>query len=252
MPTTHSPWSPGTPCWVDYGAPDLEAAKAFYASILGWTYEGGGEEFGGYLSCVRNGLPAAGMSGMYDEGVPPRWNMYVASDDADASAAKVKQAGGTVVVEPMDVGPFGRMAIVVDPQGNPFGIWQAAEHIGYRIFNEPGSVVWNELATEDPAAAREFYAAVFGYRYDAVEGLAGYSTFATGDRPLGGLGGVGPGAPRGWTTCFSVESTDAAVETAGAGGAKVLMEPMDTPYGRFAVLTDPWGVAFTVMQTPPG
>lgn len=252
MPTTHTAWSPGTPCWVDYGAPDLEAAKAFYAAVLGWTYEGGGEEYGGYLSCVRNGLPAAGMSGMYDPSVPPRWNTYFASDDADATAAKVPVAGGTVVVEPMEVGPFGRMAIIADPQGNPFGLWQAGEHIGYRIFNEPGTVVWNELAAEDPAAARGFYAAVFGFRFEEVEGAEGYTTFATGDRPLGGLGGLSPGGPRGWTTCFSVENTDAAVETVTGGGGKVLMPATDTPYGRFAVVEDPWGVAFSVMQAPPG
>jgi predicted enzyme related to lactoylglutathione lyase len=251
MPTRNSAWPNGTPCWIDYGVPDVEAAKQLYATVLGWTYEGGDPEYGGYLTCLRNGLQAAGMAPQQNPDDPPRWTTYFATDDADGTAARIREAGGTVVLEPMDVGPMGRMAIALDPQGNPFGLWQAAEHTGVRIYNEPGALVWNEAAVDDPDAARSFYGAVFGFRFDEVPDAGGYTTFATGEAPLGGLGASQPGLPRGWSTCFSVASADEAVAAVEAAGGKVLVAAEDTPFGRFAVVEDPWGAPFSVMQALP-
>jgi predicted enzyme related to lactoylglutathione lyase len=248
MPTRDTPWPTGTPCWVDLGTPDLDAARSFYSSLLGWTYSGGEPEYGGYAMCLKDGRKAAGMGPQMDPADPPRWTTYFATDDADATVARVTEAGGTVLAPPMDVGPHGRMAICADPQGNPFGLWQAGTTTGVEIYNEPGSLVWNEAAVDDLAAARDFYSAVFGFSWDEIPDTGGYSTFATGDRPLGGLGGVSPGMPRGWSTCFAVTETDAAVRTVEAAGGKVLMAAEDTPFGRFAVLTDPWGASFSVMQ----
>jgi predicted enzyme related to lactoylglutathione lyase len=251
MPTRDTPWPNGTPCWVDYGAADIEAAKTFYGDLLGWTYTGGDPEYGGYLTATRNGEQAAGLGPQQDPDDPPRWTTYFATDDAAATAARIREAGGQVLVEPMEVGPMGTMVVALDPQGNPFGLWQAGMHSGFRIYNEPGAVVWNEAAVDDPEAARAFYGAVFGFRFDEVPGAEGYTTFATGDRPLGGLGGHQPGSPRGWTTCFAVASTDDAVATVESGGGKVAMAPMDTEFGRFAVVEDPWAAPFSVMQAPP-
>lgn len=197
MPTRDTAWPAGTPCWIDYGAADLGAAKAFYADLLGWSYSGSEAEFGGYLTAEKNGLAAAGMAPQMDPGDPPRWTTYFATDDADATAARISAAGGSVVVEPMDVGPMGRMAIALDPQGHPFGLWQAGQQPGVQIYNEPGALVWNDAAVEDPAAARDFYGSVFGFRFDELEGAGGYFTFATGEAPLGGLGGHQPGSPGG-------------------------------------------------------
>jgi predicted enzyme related to lactoylglutathione lyase len=251
MPTRDTAWPNGTPCWIDYGVPDVEAAKSLYATVLGWTYEGGDPEYGGYLTCLRNGLQAAGMAPQQDPADPPRWTTYFATDDADAGVARIREAGGTVVFGPMDVGPMGRMAIALDPQGNPFGLWQAGMHTGVRIYHEPGALVWNEAAVDDPGAARDFYGRVFGFRFDEVPDAGGYTTFATGDHPLGGLGGSQPGMPKGWSTCFSVPSTDEAVAAVEAAGGKVLMAAEDTPFGRFAVVEDPWGASFSVMQELP-
>lgn len=248
MPTRDTAWPNGTPCWIDYGAADLDAAKAFYTDVLGWTYTGGEPEYGGYLTCETRGLAAAGMAPQMDPADPPRWTTYFATDDADGAAGRISGAGGTLVVQPMDVGPMGRMAIALDPQGNPFGLWQAATHTGVRIYNEPGALVWNDAAVEDQAGAQAFYGAVFGFQFDPVEGTPGYVTFGTAGRPLGGLGAHQPGMPQGWTTCFSVTSTDAAVAAAEKGGGKVATAPQDTPYGRWAVVEDPWGAAFSVMQ----
>ena len=248
MPTRDTAWPAGTPCWIDYGAADIDATKAFYADVLGWQYTGGDPEYGGYLTCEVKGLQAAGMAPRMDPNAPPSWTTYFATDDADATAARIGEAGGSVVVEPMDVGPMGRMAVARDPQGNQFGIWQAGQHTGVRIYNEPGALVWNEAAVDDADAARKFYSSVFGFRFDEVEGAGGYTTFAVGEAPLGGLGAHQEGSPKGWTACFAVSSTDKAVEAVTSGGGKVTMAATDTPYGRFAVLEDPWGAPFSVMQ----
>lgn len=252
MPTRDIAWPAGTPCWVDYGAADLEAAQTFYAEVLGWTYAGGEPEYGGYLTCQAGDRAAAGMALQQDPADPPRWTTYFAADDADAVAARITEAGGALVVEPMDVGPLGRMAIVRDPEGNPFGVWQSGEHLGVTIYNEPGALVWNEAAVDDHEAAQAFYSTVFGFRFEPIEGMGGYATFATDGGPLGGLGGHQPGSPKGWTTCFSVGATDAAVAAVEKAGGKVSTAAMDTPYGRFAVLEDPWGAPFSVMQELAG
>jgi uncharacterized protein len=251
MPTRDTAWPNGTPCWIDYGAADIDEAKAFYGDVLGWTYTGGAPEYGGYLTCLARGREAAGIAPQQDPSTPPRWTTYFASDDADAAAGRIITAGGTVVSPPMDVGPMGRMAVALDPLGNPLGLWQAGEHTGVRIYNEPGALVWSEAAVDDPVAARRFYSAVFGFRFDEVEGAGGYTTFATDAGPLGGLTGHQPGSPKGWTTCFSVASTDHAVTAVEARGGKITMAAQDTPFGRFAVVEDPWAAPFSVMQELP-
>ena len=141
MPTRDTAWPAGTPCWVDYSAPDLAAAQAFYGALLGWSFTDGNPEFGGYLTCLRTGRAAAGMMPQMDPAQPAGWTTYFATEDADASVGQITGAGGTVVAPPMDVGPLGRMAIALDPEGNAFGLWQAGVHTGVNIFNEPGSLV---------------------------------------------------------------------------------------------------------------
>jgi uncharacterized protein len=250
MPTRDTNWPNGTPCWIDLGAPDVPAAQAFYSTVLGWSYTGGEPEYGGYLTCQLAGRDAAGIGPQQSADDPPRWTTYFAADDAAAVADRITGAGGTVLVPPMDVGPMGRMAIALDPQGNPFGLWQGGLNTGVQIYGEPGALVWNEAAVEDPEAARAFYGKVFDFTFTEVPGAGGYTTFATGDRPLGGLGGLAEGAPRGWSACFGVASTDAAVDAVVSGGGAVTMPAMDTEFGRFAVVADPWGAAFSVMQEP--
>jgi predicted enzyme related to lactoylglutathione lyase len=251
MSTRDTTWPNGTPCWIDYGAADIEAAKAFYADILGWTYEGGDPEYGGYLTAQAKGLAAAGLAPQQDPNDPPKWMTYFASDDVDGTAKRITGAGGTLLFEPMDVGPMGRMVVAHDPQGNPFGVWQGAEHTGARIYNEPGGLVWNEAAVDDPKTAQEFYSSVFGFTFDEIPDAGGYATFKTDGGPLGGMGSTQPGHAKGWVSCFSVASADKAVEAAEKGGGKLTMAAQDTPFGRFAVLEDAWGAAFSVMQELP-
>ena len=257
MPTRDTPWPDGTPCWVDYGARDLPAAQAFYTDLFGWEYtEGNDEQYGGYVNALRSGRMAAGFGPLMNESDSPAWTTYFATSDSAAAVGRIKDAGGMVVVEPMEVAPFGTMTIALDPQGNAFGRWQAAEHTGVRILDEHGSLAWNEAMVDDTAAAKQFYSAVFGFTFEqmpaemAGEGMD-YATFSTGANPLGGLGASDPSMPTGWLTCFSVASADEAVAAVQAKGGTVTMPPMDTPFGRFAVVEDPWGAPFEVMENPP-
>jgi predicted enzyme related to lactoylglutathione lyase len=251
MPTRNTPWPAGTPCWLDYGATDVDAAREFYGTLFGWSYTGGDPEYGGYLNAERGGHQVAGMGPLMDAADPPGWTLYFAADDAAATAAAIREAGGTVVVEPMQVGPMGTMVIARDPQGHGFGLWQAGQHTGVGLFNEPGSLTWEEAAVEDQVGAQDFYARVFGFRFDEIPEMGGYATFATGERPLGGLGPAQPDLPKGWSVCFAVASTDETVAAVQAAGGSVLMSAQDSPYGRFAVVADPWGAAFSVMEVEP-
>ncbi|CAA9245012.1 MAG: Putative hydroxylase [uncultured Blastococcus sp.] len=256
MPTRDTTWPDGTPCWVDIGTPDMDDAKAFYTALFGWEYIGGDEEYGGYCNAQLGGRMVAGLGPQQDPADPSRWTTYFASADAAAGAERIRAAGGTVVVEPMEVGPMGTMVIARDPQGHAFGLWQSGMHTGCQIHNQPGALAWNEAMVDDTAAAKEFYAAVFGFGFDQLGADDGagmdYATFGTGGHPLGGLGAADPRLPKGWLTCFAVASTDDTVALVEAKGGTVVTPPEDTPFGRFAVVRDPWGASFEVLQDTTG
>jgi hypothetical protein len=259
MPTRSEPWPAGTPCWADLASPDVAAAQAFYGPLLGWTFEESGAEYGGYVMARTDGHDAAGIGPLQDPTQPPAWTLYFASEDADATATAVQQAGGTVLVEAFDVPAKGRMAIAADPSGAAFGIWQAGGSIGAEIVNTPGSLVWEDLRSTQPDAAAAFYQAVFAHRVTPMpEAGPDYGTFALGDGGLadamGGIGGM-MGAPEGtpshWLVYFGVADTDAAVAETTPLGGTVLAPAFDTPYGRMAAMRDPAGAVFWVVQTAP-
>jgi hypothetical protein len=249
-------YKPGTPSWVDLGTPDIEASAEFYAALFGWDApeSENAEQTGGYRQAMKNGMPAGGIMPLMQEGQPPAWTTYVSVEDADATAAKVREAGGNVLAEPMDVMDLGRMAIFADPTGAVFGIWQPGSFAGAGVVNEPGAFTWNELGTRDTAAAKQFYGAVFGW--DAADNDMGemgtYTEWKLGEGSVGGMMDIGgrlpDEIPAHWLTYFAVEDTDAAVETAKEKGGSVAMEPIDIPVGRFAVLRDPHGAAFAVIR----
>ena len=196
------------------------------------------------------------MGPQQDPNDPPRWTTYFAADDAAATAARIKEAGGTVVVEPMEVGPMGTMVIALDPQGNPFGLWQSGFNTGVQIHNEPGALAWNEAMVDDTAAAKQFYSAVFGFTFDQMDAeMAGegmdYATFSTGGEPAGRARRLGPEHAEGLADLLLGGSTDEAVAAVEAKGGKVTMPAMDTPFGRFAIVEDPWGAPFEVMGPAP-
>jgi predicted enzyme related to lactoylglutathione lyase len=260
MPIQKDPWPHGTPSWVHVMVDDADAARAFYTALFGWTADPGPPEYGGYATCLLEGLPVAGLSPKPEGWAGPNaWSTYLAVDDADAAVARAGDAGGTTVVEPMTVGSLGRMAFGADPSGAVYGIWQAMEHTGVQIYNEPGSLVWNELMTRDYEAARAFYAAVFGYGYEDM-GDGENFTYSTVARPDGHIvAGIGaldrnmpPEVPSRWVTYFGVADTDAAAARAQELGATLEMAPFDSQFGRIAVVRAPQGETFSLISVEQG
>ncbi len=247
-------YAPGTPSWIDIGT-DVEAAKTFYTGLFGWSTADAGpvEETGGYgFFTTADAKLLAGYGPQQNPG-PPFWTTYIATDDADASAAKVEAAGGTVVVPPMDVMDAGRMAVFQDTEGAFFSVWQAGRHLGAEVVNEPGAFCWSELSTRDPEAAKAFYAAVFGWGAQASENEAmAYTEWQLGGESIGGMMDMPPMVPAEvpayWLVYFAVEDTDASVARAKELGGMAMVEGMDTPAGRIAVLADPQGATFALIS----
>jgi hypothetical protein len=250
MPIREEQWPAGTPCWVDVAVPDIARATAFYGPVLGWTFQGGGEEYDGYSVCLVDGQPAAGVGKIKMAGQPAAWTVYLASDDVDDTTKLIHDNGGSVLVGPTDIPETGRVCIARDPAGGVFGVWQADPMIGAAVYNQPGGLVWEDAQLTDPDAGQRFYQAVFGWSYDSVEGAPdSYRTFSLGAHPLGGIGplmGTPEGTPSHWRAYFSVADADAATAAATEGGGSVLMAPEDTPFGRIGVLVDPFGAVFGI------
>jgi predicted enzyme related to lactoylglutathione lyase len=256
MPT-RSEYAQGTPNWVDLQSTDQSAAKQFYSSLLGWSYDdnpmpGGG---GVYSMAKLNGETVAAIAPMppgAPEGRPPMWNTYIAVDNVDATVDKVSAAGGQVLMPAFDIGDAGRMSFVADPTGAVVGLWQANRHIGATLVSETGAVIWNELTTDKPDSALAFYEAVVGMTHSTMEMAPGqtYRVLKAGGADVGGC--TEPpmaGVPNHWHVYFAVDDVDATATKAGAEGGQVVVEPFDIPsVGRSAVLSDPQGAVFSVLK----
>ena len=271
----------GVPCWIDTSQPDPEAAVDFYSGLFGWEFEdvtppGAPAKY--FIARLRGGDVAAVAS--LPEGAPPRavWNSYIWSDDAEATAVKVFDAGGTVLMEPMDVTDAGRMAVFSDPEGAVFYVWQAKQHKGARIVNEPGSLNFNGLGIRDVKQARSFYGSVFGWETLSLSGepdmwtLPGYgdhleerdpgmrARMAEGGAPKGFEDVVAsinripenePDTPPHWSVTFAVDDADATAAKAAELGGKVIVPPFDAPWVRMTVITDPQGATFLASKFVP-
>jgi uncharacterized protein len=250
-------YAQGTPNWVDLPTTDQDAAKAFYAGLFGWTYDDQPMDGGAVYSLAKLGdhLVAAispQPPEMAAAGAPAMWNTYIAVDSADDAAAKIGPAGGNVAMEAFDVMDAGRMVFALDPAGVPVAFWQASNHIGATLVNEPGTVTWNELITSDPSSA-EFYAKVAGLTTSTMDmGQGPYTLFMVGDQMVGGTTPpMMEGVPNHWHVYFAVEDTDASAAKVTELGGTVLVPPFDTPVGKIAVVQDPQGAAFSIMTPAP-
>jgi predicted enzyme related to lactoylglutathione lyase len=269
---------PGVPCWVDTTQPDPDAAAEFYGGLFGWEFEDVMPGDAKYLiGRIRGGDVGAISSPPEGRQPPVAWNSYVWVDSADETAAKVRDAGGTVVMEPMDIFESGRMAVFADPEGAVFSVWQANQHKGSQIVNEHGSVTFNNLNTRDLDGAKAFYGAVFGWETLDLGGsymwtLPGYGdyleqltpgtrdNFATMGAPDGFIDAVAgllviaddqPDVPPHWGVTFAVDDADASAARATELGGTVLHGPFDAPWVRMAVITDPQGAMFIASQFVP-
>jgi predicted enzyme related to lactoylglutathione lyase len=250
-------YAPGTPSWVELSSPDTGTAAEFYGGLMGWSAtEPGPAETGGYQMFQQDSKNVGGLMRVMQEGQPTAWATYISVADADETAAKVKAAGGAIVVEPMDVMGIGRMAFFADPTGAVFGVWQPKAFKGADLVNEPGSLCWNEVLTRDAEAGKAFYSAVFGWvaGRPAFEGAPEtYTVWELDGKPVGGMMQMTDEhfpaeIPPHWGVCFAVADCDATVAKARELGATVTNEAMDMPIGRFAGFIDPQGASFTVMQ----
>ena len=255
--STRTSYAQGTPNWVDLQTTDPQAAKAFYAGLFGWEFDDQPMPQGGaYSMAMLRGEPVAAIAAQSPEmkaaGAPPAWNTYLAVDSVDDAAAMVEKAGGQLAMAPFDVMDAGRMAFVIDPSGAPVALWQASQHIGARLVNEPGAVTWNELITTDPEAA-SFYTEVLGMTTSTMDmGTGEYTLFNVGDDMVGGSTPPQmPGVPNHWHVYFAVADTDATAAKVTAQGGSILAEPFDTPVGRIAVARDPQGAVFSFMTPAP-
>ena len=239
----------GTFCWIELGTSDPVAARTFYTGLFGWTVnENPMGEMGTYSIFQKDGKDAAAMYRNDQPGVPPNWMSYVAVASADAIVEKAKSLGGTVVNGPFDVYDMGRMAVLSDPQGAMFSIWEPKSHAGVGVRDEANTLCWNELSARDVDAAKKFYAPLFGWR---LKESPEYTEFHLGEHAVGGmLQSEAPAhVPSHWLPYFAVDDCDAAAARAESLGGRLLMPAMDIPnVGRFAVLFDPQGAAFAVIR----
>ena len=245
--------APGTFSWIELSTSDHKGGNAFYSSLFGW--EGKDNPMGPdafYTTFLREGRTVAAscaLSKMEQEHhVPPHWNLYICVASADATAAKAAELGGTVIAPAFDVMNYGRMAVIQDPTGAVFCIWQPNTHIGVSVRDEPGSLCWADLITGDAAKASAFYGGLFGWTTEP--GANGYTHIKSGDQHIGGMGPLpGPDVPPNWLAYFQVADCDASTAKAKELGATALMEPFTLEnIGRIGVIADPQGSVFSLFQ----
>ncbi|HEY0215366.1 MAG TPA: VOC family protein [Cellulomonas sp.] len=245
-------WPDGTPAWTDLAVPDLELARQFYGPLLGWEFDVGPAETGYYTTALVGGRAVAALGPVPPgaEGQPAAWLTHLATSDANAAAARAEAAGGQVVLAPMPVMEYGTMAVVADPVGAVFALWQAGSHPGAALVNEPGAMIWNEQLSGGFEPAKTFYGALFdGYSFGDLSAPGfDYATLDLDGRTVGGIGSWHDG-PAHWAVYFAVRDTDATAADAVRLGGSVHREPQDSPYGRVAGITGPFGERFWLMST---
>lgn len=250
-------YAPGIFNWIDLGTTDVEGACKFYGAMFGWTFEQSGDDTHPYWLGRLEGQDVCGLYSQMPEqrqqGIPPNWLNYVSCGNAGDTTALVEKNGGQVLMGPMDVMDHGRMSVLMDPTGAVFAIWQALKHCGSGIVGDPGAPCWNELMTNDTGKAGAFYSAVFGWGRNpmAMPGME-YTIFTEGEAQRAGmmpiLPEMGP-VPPNWMVYFAVANCDAACEKAVQLGGTICQPGMDVPnVGRMAVLMDPQGAAFSIIN----
>lgn len=246
---------PGSFCWLELGTSDSAAAKDFYGKLFGWSYDDHPMGPAGVYTMLK--VKGKDIGGLYElnsemtaQGIPPHWLSYVAVKSADETAAKAKAAGATIMKEPFDVPGAGRMAVIQDPTGAVFAIWEAKGHTGVGIAGVSNTPCWNEVVTKDTQKAGEFYTNLFGWTKQQFGD--DYAIFNNGDRGVAGMyqltPEMGPIPPH-WMVYFNVDDCDAIVQRTTELGGRVLKGATDIPtIGRFAILFDPQSAAFAVIK----
>jgi predicted enzyme related to lactoylglutathione lyase len=257
----------GVPCWVETVQPDPRAALDFYGTLFGWEFAGPGpmpdDLPGEYYVAQLDGRDVAGIGSLPDLGVPPTpsWNTYIRVDSADDATDRAQAAGASLLAGPLDALPAGRLAVLVDPVGAAFGVWEARSREGAQLVDEPRTWAMSSLHTNDAADAKAFYGSVFGWQPEPFGPPEARMTLWRLPGYVGGapqqpvprdvvavMAPAGDGVPPHWNVNFYVGDADATVEQAAQLGGQVLMGPLDTPGFRSAVLAAPHGAVFSISQ----
>jgi predicted enzyme related to lactoylglutathione lyase len=249
----------GAPCWIELFTSDVEKGRAFYHELFGWTSDDPAEEFGGYFTFYKDGVRVAGgMRNDGQSGAPDAWSVYLASEDAKATADAAKANGGQVVVEPMEVMDLGSMVVVSDVGGAVIGGWQPGTHQGFGVYGEPDTPNWFELHTRAYDASVDFYRKVFAWDAHVASDTPElhYTTLGEGEAALAGIMDASAflpeGVPAQWSIYFGTEDADATLAKVVELGGSIVEPAVDTPYGRLATAADPSGVNFKLIRPPAG
>jgi hypothetical protein len=252
---------PGAFCWIELSTTDQNAAKSFYSSLFGWASQdfpmGPNDFYTMFQIEGRNtGAAYAMRAEQRSQGVPPHWMIYISVASADDAVSRAAQLGGKVLAPPCDVYTAGRMAVVQDPMGAVFALWQPKTHTGTGIAGVHGTLCWADLITPDPTRAKEFYTVLFGWRfYTGQNDPSGYLHIANGETSIGGIPPAefgDPSAPPHWLAYFFVSNCDETVAKTNELGGKTLLAPMAIEkVGRMAILADPQGAVFAIIQAWP-
>lgn len=252
----------GSFCWIELHTNDQPAAKNFYNALFGWETKDepmGPNDF--YTMFRLQGRDVgAGCTLRPDErsmGVPPHWVLYISVDNTDAAAAKAKELGGIILAPPFDVNDAGRMAVIMDPTGAVFCVWQANKSIGIAIAQIAGTLCWADLSTPDAQRAADFYKGLFGWQIFAdPKDKSGYLHIKNGEHFIGGVPPAAyrkPGVPPHWMAYFQVDDVDASAAKAKEFGGNLYMPPMTMEgVGRMSVIADPQGAVFSIFKSARG
>jgi uncharacterized protein len=245
--------------WTDLQIPDPKAARTFYGQLFGWEAEEvpTGRPGLTYFLLRKNGKQVAGIGPQPPEqqqaGIPPMWTPYVNVDDVDKVAAHGAELGANVLMAPEDILDTGRISILMDPTGAVIGFWQPKTMKGAELMDEPGSMTWVELATRDTRKAADFYTTLLPWEADEQTYDQGtYTTFKLGDENAAGMYAMDENWPKEvpahWMVYFAVADTDAVAKKIEELGGRISVPPSDSPYGRFAMVSDPQGGAFSIIK----
>lgn len=247
-----------TPCWVDLSSNDPAASRDFYTKLFGWTADGAGDAADGYVMFKRDGRDVAGAGPLRDAQQPTAWTMHVLVDSVDDAVQRATKNGAKIRLEPTEVREQGRVAVLEDPSGAVFGVWQPRGHDGWQVSGEPGSACWFELQSLDLEPAKDFYAHLFDWKSTKLElPSQGYTTFGyhSNDAFAGGMQRphVQPQQlPSFWQPYFAAADVDEMSARAEALGATLLAPPQEAAnIGRWAVLQDPQGAMFGLLRPVP-
>jgi hypothetical protein len=245
--------------WYDVMTTDPKAGTSFYDEVVGWESQDFPMAAGNTYTIFKKGpTMVAGLMKLPDEaramGTPPCWNGYIAVEDVDAYAKRIKEAGGAIHREPEDIPDVGRFAVAADPGGAVFLIFKPGsdESPVQHDPMAPGYVGWNELYAEDLDREFAFYSRLFGWTKDTAMDMGPMGTYqivAMAGTPSGGMMKRPPQVPHAcWNYYIGVDSIEAAAARVKARGGQVLMGPQEVPGGAFVIQArDPQGAHFALI-----